>query len=77
MERKYAKRLKRSFGKTLSDSPVPNKKIKILPGGKSEVVKVLPDPDPKLGPTKYVAPPPVPKPITQKSRPPVPMPRST
>ena len=76
MERKYAKRLKRSFGKTLLDSPVPNKKIKLSPGRKSKVIKVLPEP---LVPTKYVAPPskPKPKPRTQKSRPPVPMPRSS
>ena len=74
MERKYAERLKRSFEKSLLDSPVPNRKIKILPGRKSKVIKVLPEP---LVPTKYVAPPPKPKPRTQKSRPPVPMPRSS
>ena len=72
MERKYAERLKRSFDKSLLDSPVPNKKIKILPGKKSKVINVLPDP---LIPTKYVAQPPMPKPRTQKSRP-VPLPRS-
>ena len=72
MERKYAERLKRSFEKSLLDSPVPNRKIKILPGRKSKVIKVLPEP---LVPTKYVAPPPKPKPRTQKSRP-VPLPRS-
>ena len=48
MERKYAERLKRSFEKSLLDSPVPNRKIKILrssdlptgllPGRKSKVV---------------------------------------
>ena len=65
MERKYAKRLKRSFKKSLLDSPVP--KIKILPGGKR---KFLPCP---LVPTKYVPQKPVPKPRTQKSKRPVPM----
>ena len=69
----YAKRLNRSFGKTLLDSPVPNRKIKILPGGKSKVIKVLPEP---LVPTEYVAPKPKPKPRTQKSRP-VLLPRSS
>ena len=72
MERKYAKRLKRSFEKSLLDRPVPNKKIKILPGRKSKVIKVLPEP---LVPTEYVAPPSKPKPRTQKSRP-VPLLRS-
>ena len=52
---------------------MPNRKIKILPGGKSKAVKVLPEP---LVPTKYVAPKPKPKPRTQKSRP-VPLPRSS
>ena len=86
MERKYAERLKRSFEKSLLDSPVPNRKIKILrssdlrtgllPGRKTKVTKVLPDP---LVPTKYVAPPPKPNPRTKKARPPapVPMPRSS
>ena len=71
----YEKRLKRSFGKTLLDSPVSNRKIKFLPSGnklKSKVIKLLPEP---LKPTKYVAPQPIPKPRTQKSRP-VPIPRS-
>ena len=82
MERKYAERLKRSFKKTLLDSPVPNRKIKFFPSGnksktlKSKLIKLLPDP---LQPTKYVAPPPKPKPRTKKVRPPapVPMPRSS
>ena len=30
MERKYAERLKRSFKKSLLDSPVPNSKIKFF-----------------------------------------------
>ena len=65
MDKSYEKRLKRSFGKTLLDSPVPNRKL----------IKLLPEP---LKPTKYVAPVPKPKPRTQKSRvsPPVPLPRS-
>ena len=63
---------------------MPNRKIKILrssdlrtgllPGRKSKVAKVLPEP---LVPTKYVAPPPKPKLRTQKSCPPVSMPRSS
>ena len=78
----YEKRLKRSFGKTLLDSPVPNRKIKFFPSGnrlkslKSKAVKLLPDP---RKPTKYIAPAPKPEPRTQKSRvsPPVPLPRSS
>ena len=69
------KRLNRSFIKTLLDSPVPNKKIKFFPSAKklgSKLINILPEP---LKPTKYVAPKPVPKPRTQKSRP-VPLPRS-
>ena len=46
----------------------------LLPGKKTKVVKVLPEP---LVPTKYVAPVPKPRPRTQKSRPPVPMLRSS
>ena len=68
MERKYAKRLNRSFQQTLLDSPVP----KLSYSKKSKVIKALQKP---LVPTKCVAPPPEPKPRTQKSRP-VPLPRS-
>ena len=67
MERKYAKRLNRSFQQTLLDSPVP----KLSYSKKSKVIKALPPP---LVPTKYVHPVPKPKPRTQKSRP-VPLPR--
>ena len=82
MEKRYKERLKRSFGKTLLDSPVPNRKIKFFPSGNklkplaSKLVQLLPEP---LVPTKYVPPPPKPKPRTQKSRvsPPVPLPRSS
>ena len=79
MERKYAERLNKSFGKTLLDTPVPNRKIKFFPtkkGLKSRVVRVLPEPD--IKPEKCVPPAPKPKPRTQKSRlpPPVPLPRS-
>ena len=65
MDKLHEKRLKRSFEKTLLDSPVPNRKL----------IKLLPEP---LKPTKYVAPAPKPKLRTQKSRvpPPVPLPRS-
>ena len=77
MDKLYEKRLKRSFGKSLLDSPVPNRKIKFFPGGnkpwKSKLIKL----EEPLEPTKYFAPPPKPKPRTQKSRPPVPMPRSS
>ena len=77
MERKYAERLKRSFEKTLLDSPVPNSKIKFSPSGnklKSKIIKLLPKP---LKPTKYVPPvsppeeKPVPKPRVLSKRPPV------
>ena len=47
MNKLYEKRLKRSFEKTLLDTPVPNRKIKLFPtekGLKSKVVKVLPEP---------------------------------
>ena len=84
MDKLHEKRLKRSFEKTLLDSPVPNRKIKFFPSGnklkplKSKLIKLLPQP---LKPTKYVAPAPTckPKPRTQKSRisPPVPLPRSS
>ena len=82
MDKSSEKRLKRSFGKTFLDSPVPNRKIKFFPSGnklkplKSKLIKLLPEP---LKPTKYVAPAPKPKPRTQKSRvsPPVPLPRSS
>ena len=82
MERTNREPLNRSFGKTLLDSPVPNRKIKFFPSGnrlkslKSKAVKLLPDP---LKPTKYIAPAPKPEPRTQKSRvsPPVPLPRSS
>ena len=67
MERKYAKRLNRSFHQTLLDSPVP----KLSYSKKLKRIKALPPP---LVPTKYVAPQPKPKPRTQKSRP-VPLPR--
>ena len=70
MDKLFQKRLKRSFGKTLLDSPVPNRKIKFFPtekGLKSKAVKVLPEP---LKPTKYV--PPKPEPEAVK---PVPLPR--
>ena len=78
MDKLYEERLKRSFGKTLLDSPVPNRKIKFLRSGnklkslKSKAVKLLPEP---LKPTKYV---PITTLRTQKSRvpPPVPLPRS-
>ena len=78
MDKLYEKRLKRSFGKTLLEIPVPNRQIKFFPSGnklkplKSKLIKLLPEP---LKPTKYVAPKPVPKPRPQKSRP-VPLPRS-
>ena len=80
MEKPYRERLNRSFGKTLLDTPVPNRKIKFYPtkkGLKSRAVRVLPDPE--LKPTKYVPPADKPKPRTQKSRvsPPVPLPRSS
>ena len=75
MERKYAQRLKKSFEKSLLDSPVP----KLTYNKKSKRIKALPPP---LVPTKYVAPQPKPKPRTQKSRSvqvsrltPVPLPR--
>ena len=80
MERTYRERLNRSFGKTLLDTPVPNRKIKFFPtenGLRSRVVRVLPEPD--IKPEKYVPPAPKPpKPRTQKSRvsPPVSLPRS-
>ena len=82
MDKLHEKRLKRSFEKTLLDSPVPNRKIKFFPSGnklkplKSKLIKLLPDP---LKPTKYIAPAPKPEPRTQKSRvsPPVPLPRSS
>ena len=77
MDKLYEKRLKRSFGETLLDSPVPNRKIKFFPNGnkpwKSKLIKL----EEPLKPTKYVAPPPKPKLRTQKSCPPVPMPRSS
>ena len=80
MDKLYEKRLRRSFEKTLLDTPVPNRKIIFFPtpsGLNSKVVRVLPEPD--IEPTKYV---PVPKPRTLKSRvspvsPPVPLPRSS
>ena len=84
MERKYAEQLKRSFKKTLLDSPVPNRKIKFFPSGnksktlKSKLIKLLPDP---LQPTKYKPPvlgaeswapfPPTPPPRRPKRRAPV------
>ena len=73
MDKLYEKRLKRSFEKTLLDTPVPNRKIKFFPSGnklkplKSKAVKVLPEP---LVPTKYV--PPKPEPEREKT---VPLPR--
>ena len=67
MERKYAQRLKKSFEKSLLDTPVP----KLSYSKKSKRIKALPPP---LVPTKCVAPQPKPKPRTQKSRP-VPLPR--
>ena len=82
MDQLYEKRLKRSFEKTLLDSPAPNKEIKFFPSGnklkplKSKLIKLLPE---HLKPTKYVAPAPKPKPRTQKSRvpPPFPLPKSS
>ena len=62
----------KSFEKTLLDTPVPNKKVKILPSRKSKIIKLLPDP---LKPSKYTPPKPVPKPKTEKLRP-IPLPRS-
>ena len=88
MERKYAERWKKSFKKSLLDSPVPNSKIKFFSSGnksktlKSKTIKLLPDP---LKPTKYKPPQPaeipVPKPRVLSKRPsvpvPVPLPRSS
>ena len=72
MERKYAERWKKSFEKSLLDSPVP----KLSYSKKSKVIKALQEP---LVPTKYKPPQPaekpVPKPRTKKA--PVPMPRSS
>ena len=65
----YAKRWKKSFKQSLLDTPVP----KLSYNKKSKVVKALPPP---LVPTNYVPQKPVPKPRTQKSKRPVPMPRS-
>ena len=48
MDKLHEKRLKRSFEKTLLDSPVPNRKIKFFPSGnklkplKSKLIKLLP-----------------------------------
>ena len=60
---------KKSFQKSLLDTPVP----KLAYSKKSKLIKALPPP---LVPTKYVPQKPVPKPRTQKSKRPVPMPRS-
>ena len=68
MEQKYAKRLHKSFQQSLLDRPV----RKLSYNKKLKAIKALPPP---LIPTAYVAPSPRPKPRTQKSRPPVPMPR--
>ena len=54
MERKNAKQLKKSFQKTLLDTPVPL----LSYSKKSKRIKALPPP---LIPTTYVPPPPVPK----------------
>ena len=57
MERKNREQLKKSFQKSLLDTPVPL----LSYSKKSKRIKALPPP---LVPTKYVAPKPVPKPRT-------------